>query len=249
MIGFDCPRMGASGAGYSANAVRFDGTNDYLERGAAWTGAADGEDFIFSCWFNFKGADGAINWVLGDDNSYAHRTEIQRTAGNQIEVSTRAPSGGTYKQRIVTTGTFLLADGWKHLLVSVDSSATTQHVYINDVSDSPSASTNLTGTISFTQATQDIGKSTFNHPLNADIAELYWAPKQFLDFSNVSNRRKFIDANGKPVDLGSDGSTPTGVAPIALFTGATSGWHTNAGSGGGTTEFGALTDGTDSPSD
>ena len=29
-----------------------------------------------------------------------------------------------------------------------------------------------------------------------------------------SNRRKFIDSAGKPVDLGADGSTPTGSSPL-----------------------------------
>ena len=72
---------------------------------------------------------------------------------------------------------------------------------------------------------------------------------EYLDISVENNRRKFIDADGFPVDLGSDGSTPTGIAAIMFFSGATVSWHTNDGSGGGFTENGALTDAATSPSD
>jgi len=72
---------------------------------------------------------------------------------------------------------------------------------------------------------------------------------EFVDLSIEANRRKFIDAIGKPVDLGVDGSTPTGTAPLIFLSGTTIDWHTNKGSGGGFTEVGALTTATTSPSD
>ena len=64
-----------------------------------------------------------------------------------------------------------------------------------------------------------------------------------------ANRRKFIDVDGKPVDLGSDGSTPTGTVPLMFFSGPTDDWHINKGSVGGFTETGAFTDAPYSPSD
>ncbi len=48
------------------------------------------------------------------------------------------------------------------------------------------------------------------------IAEAWFAPGQFIDFTNSANRAKFHDAMNAPVDLGTDGSTPTGSAP-ALY--------------------------------
>jgi hypothetical protein len=52
----------------------------------------------------------------------------------------------------------------------------------------------------------------------ADVADVYFAPGQFLDLSIPGNVAKFISA-GKPVDLGSDGSTPTGIAPLVFLSG------------------------------
>jgi len=55
----------------------------------------------------------------------------------------------------------------------------------------------------------------------------------------------------KPVDLGSDGSTPTGTAPIMYFSrrNGASTWGDNKGSGGTFTQSGTFLAGSDSPSD
>jgi len=64
-----------------------------------------------------------------------------------------------------------------------------------------------------------------------------------------ANRRKFIDAIGKPVFLGSDGSLPTGVAPAMFFSGDSTAFATNRGTGGPFTLTGSLTNASTSPSD
>lgn len=71
----------------------------------------------------------------------------------------------------------------------------------------------------------------------------------YVDFSVEATRLKFRNAGGKPVNLGSDGSIPTGGSPIQYFSGATVDWHTNKGTGGGFTENGTLTTASTSPSD
>ena len=83
---------------------------------------------------------------------------------------------------------------------------------------------------------------------DGDLADLYFT-NEYLDISVEANRREFIDASGKPVDLGVTGTNPTGSQPLLFFSGDTSSWHTNKGSGGGMTEVGALTDAATSPSD
>lgn len=82
-----------------------------------------------------------------------------------------------------------------------------------------------------------------------DMANFWFAPGQFVDFSNQANRRKFIDAGGKPVNLGADGSTPTGTAPAIFFSGDAAAFATNAGTGGAFTLTGSLTNASTSPSD
>jgi len=87
-----------------------------------------------------------------------------------------------------------------------------------------------------------------NTKTDSDVAEL-WVDNSFIDFTVESNRRKFISASGKPVDLGSDGSAPTSSAPLVFLSGDTGTWHTNKGSGGGFTENGEITTASTSPSD
>lgn len=82
-----------------------------------------------------------------------------------------------------------------------------------------------------------------------DVANPWFAPGQFIDFSVLGNRRKFVDGSGKPVDLGTDGSIPTGTAPAIFFSGNASSFAINKGTGGAFTLTGALTNASSSPSD
>ena len=64
----------------------------------------------------------------------------------------------------------------------------------------------------------------------------------YFDFSVEANRRKFFDALGYPVDLGSDGSNPSGDQPHVYLN---AGFHngTNLGAGGNFTPSNTPTDG------
>lgn len=71
-----------------------------------------------------------------------------------------------------------------------------------------------------------------------------------LDMSVTSNRRRFIDASGKPVDLGSDGFTWTGSTPFAIYRKPyTSFEQDEFGNSNDLTVTGMLTAATTSPSD
>jgi hypothetical protein len=65
-------------------------------------------------------------------------------------------------------------------------------------------------------------------------AHIYFNQAETLDFTVVANRRLFVTAppTYKYVSLGSDGSTPTGTAPIYYFRGAGESFKTNRGTGG-----------------
>jgi hypothetical protein len=76
-----------------------------------------------------------------------------------------------------------------------------------------------------------------------------WIDNSLLDFTVTANRRKFIDSNGKPVDISSNCSDPTGSAPAFCFSGHASTFGTNQGTGGAFTLTGSLTNATSSPSD
>ena len=48
----------------------------------------------------------------------------------------------------------------------------------------------------------------------------------------TSNRRKFINADLTPVDLGANGQTPTGTSPTIYMTGTPTEFLNNLGTGG-----------------
>ena len=146
-----------------------------------------------------------------------------------------------------TTG---LDDGaWHHIICSCDLASGLGKIYVDDADNTGTPT--LTNTdMDLTHPNNDVGalSSGATNKLEGDLADL-WFDTSYIDLSVEANRRDFIDTSSKPVDLGSDGSTPTGGQPIVFLSGDTDDWHTNKGSGGGFTENGALTTASTSPSD
>lgn len=98
-----------------------------------------------------------------------------------------------------------------------------------------------------------VGRHDFeNYNFVGDMAEC-WFDDSYIDFSVEANRRLFYSATGKPVDLGSDGSTPTGSQPIIYLSvrpgDVAADFATNRGSGGNFTQNGTLAVASTSPSD
>jgi len=106
-------------------------------------------------------------------------------------------------------------------------------------------------TMTFNGVTVDIPNTLGSALDTYDCADYWFAPNVYIDFTQTANRRKFISAAGKPVDLGADGSTPTGTAPAIFLSGDASptGFQFNKGTGGAFTLTGTLTNATTSPSD
>jgi len=137
-------------------------------------------------------------------------------------------------------------DRWNNILISVDLSSTSKRwFYVNgSVPGSLKVRThNTNGNTDLSNITTcKIGSRAFGgNELNGFIGFLYIA-QEYIDFSVESNRLKFFDAFGYPVDLGSDGSTPTGNQPLVYMN---KGFHlgTNLGSGGNFTPNNSPTDG------
>jgi len=229
---------------YDAHAVNFDG-NDDLERGADLTGIADGKTGTVSLWFK-TGTDGVSKNIIA--TSATSRFLVNIDASNKINMIARN-AAGTIILRFVTTPTYLAASGWHHLLASWDLATTTGQLYVTDVAPALGTNTRTNDTIDYTEGAFVIGATPAAvGRYNGDLADL-WFHTSHIDLSVEANRRLFISAAGKPVNLGADGSTPLGVQPLVFLSGATASWHTNKGTGGGFTLTGALADASSSPSD
>lgn len=236
--------------GYVANAVLFGGTNEYLTRGGNLTGNADGKKGIFSCWIKLNGGDG-LNQIIFEGKSPDLKPGIFRSAADTFKII-GANSAGSNRLIIETTNTYVAGSVHRHFLASWDMAvAGSGRIRINDVSDY-NESTFINDTLDYDMASPDFSigaRLDASLKLDGCLADLYWNNAEYLDFDVEANVRKFIDAAGKPVDLGPTGSLPTGTDPIVFQTGPTSTWHINAGPGGGFTEFGTLGDCSDGPSD
>jgi hypothetical protein len=236
----------------TVDAAFFDGTNDWMERGADFTGNADSKKGIFSAWIKYSDTSASRNILVGTGNKVLIRYSFVASDIGKFQIIA-ANSASTQILSIATSNSSVYSGAWFHLLASWDLATTTTHLYMKDVSDQ--VTTTVTNdTIDYTIANYavcaNIGGTTRHH---GDIAEIYFAPGQYLDFSITGNRRKFISSTLKPVSLGPDGAGPTGVAPILYCHLAdaetAANFATNRGTGGDVTITGTLTTSSTSPSD
>ena len=244
---------GGNGALRVVDGADFDGTFDYMKRGAGLTGAADSKKGILSFWLN--------TWAVG--SNVILRSDVAGLVYNNFTVGNTGVDIFFFMQVYDSSGTSGVNQNttvamnigtWYHILASWDCATTTSHLYKSDVSDQHFVSANADVTIDYTHTDWVVGASitgTLKYP--GYLAEFYYAPGQYLDFSSVANRRKFISASCKPFHLGTDGSLPTGTAPLMyhhLDNGeAVANFATNRGTGGNFTITGTLATSASSPSD
>lgn len=235
----------------------FDFTNDFLRREGQLTGLADSKSGIFSCWVRTD-TDGVSQFLLATGGLATARLSVIK-AGTNLFIITAANDIGNPILSLRTTTSYTAGATWRHLLASWKLDvALARRFYVNDVDDT-NAPTFTDGTIDYTDdasgGSWGVGANWVSGASKFDggMAELYFAPGQYLDFSLVANRRKFISASGKPVHLGSDGSLPTGIAPIIYLhlddAETADNFATNRGTGGGFTNQSTLVTTSTSPSD
>ena len=127
------------------------------------------------------------------------------------------------------------SDTWYAVWVAIDPSDTSKRDFyyqqygsstVTQVSSSSNTIwTNNTGVwdSAYYDQTKDIGIGARGAngavAMRGDLAE-FWIDIAYHDFSNATNRQKFVDSSGYPVDLGSDGSTPFGAAPEIYLAGS-----------------------------
>jgi hypothetical protein len=110
-----------------------------------------------------------------------------------------------------------------HVLISVNTDLQIVQLYVNDVPYQPVSggwigSGQMPGEAGPGVATAlDVGSFSV-YPAVADIWEM--ATPGWVDLTVVANRRKFINADLSPVDLGANGQTPMGTPPNFFLTAA-----------------------------
>lgn len=227
----------ADGVNEGPFGAEFDGSNDYLTRGANLTGVVDGKAGSLSCWLHPLGGNGTDMAVFMTSNA---RFALLRNSSNLIQIIGRNSAGTVILDLRNSLGTFIAPSFWLHVLASWNLATATLQLYINDVAVT-SAVTATNANIDYTDTNFAIGADPAgNLKFNGRIAELWIDTVNRIDFSVAANRRKFITADLQPVFLGEGGALPTGTSPPVFMSDEVLRWPTNKGTGGGMTLQGEL---------
>lgn len=235
---------GVIGGGYGAKGVTFDGSSDYLLLSGGLSGVSDGRVGITSFWIN-SSYTSANQYIFQCGNFQRFRIILDLTTGNLRIVGQN--TSGTI---ILTLGSSSgVCDGsWHHILAAWDTDTGANNLVYVDGADDTSLTTRSAANIDYANDDCGLGRriATDNFYLHSDLAEFYFTT-EWLDITSSTVREKFAK-NGRPVYLGSDGSKPTGTAPLVYLKGPASNWGTNSGSGGDFTTHGTFTDAATKPS-
>ena len=241
--------------GYQCSSADFDGSNDWMNRGAGLSGAADGSRGTFSCWIRKDGGDGAAQRFISNVNGFVvlrisnvnkffmDLTNSTGALAVTVQADTTTILAGTAWHQIVASWDTNFAAGSKLFKVVID--GVTQSLTVGDAA----AAFN----IDYTRADWAIGGDTAGgNRLNGCLAELFFDTVNYLDVTVPANLAKWR-GGGKPVSLGANGSTPFSVQPIvyqkvAFPSGVPANFATNLGNGGNWVITGTLTLGSTSPS-
>lgn len=192
-------------------------------------GALSATYIIFSTWIRIDGSDGSnmIVFQYGYTNAN-YEIKLERVSTNNIRFVLLS-SSSTAEGPVTTTNDYTSGSTWHHILVKIEDtgnlSSFNAQLYINDTEIydgqyNVSAGTVTLGNPSINRIS--VGGALLNSTpvstFNGSIAELYsYLGNTDIDFSVTANRRKFITANGKPANLGPDGSIPLGIQPQIYF--------------------------------
>jgi hypothetical protein len=214
----------------------FDGSTTWLSRGSL-VGAADGSLGTMSLWLYVDSAGDGTNRKLVIDNISACYLGLAANDKIALVMKTDVPGNLLVHYSDAAFPT----DQWVHYIGSWSLTGTPAvGVYINGVAQG-APDTLAAGTVDSSGATAwgigDYDEGAIQ-PFTGSIAELYYNQAEYIDLSVAANRALFITPELEPVDLGSDGSKPTGTAPIIYMPFRD---LENKGTGGQFTENGTIT--------
>lgn len=243
------PKKLAAAAPYIAKGVVFNGSTAYLSRGANLDGVSDGRVGACSFW----------NWIKGNNSSFL---SILWNTGGRIQIyrGNTNPGRWTLLGRNTSGGTILFAQtddlynasqsAYQHIAMSWDLPNGIAQIVIDGVDAVEGAPTITNENIDYNQAAGNFTIGATGTPAqqyNGWLADFWLTLTEFVDFSNPTTLEKFRSVGGSPVDLGSDGSAPTGNPPQVFFKGPASAFSTNLGTGGAFTLNGSLSDAASDP--
>jgi len=218
--------------------TKFDGTNDYLNRSSSLTGStSSGKELLFATWY--KSEDATLDQFVVNANA---NIGIYKNSAGKIGIELTSSSGATHYAAVTTQNAVITQNQFHHIIVSVNLATPTVQFVVDGVLQS---NTNFTAptvnNIVYSTNWHFARWLSSAHHLKGSLGQFYFDDK-FIDMTVAANRQKFY--NNGPVDLGANGSTPSGSQPLIYLNNPFGTFQNNLGSGGTITENGALTQGT-----
>lgn len=223
---------------YQFKAVHFDGAT-FLRNAAL--ASPDSPYVAWSGWFRYAaGADtyDAV-WVSNPD---IYDNGFYVDPGDQtVGVFFANSDAGATPYGFTPTNGTIVPGGWLHMLIAGDTSTGKFKVYVNDVDLTPVINPNAAFNMLYNARSLYIANDGGTSFYTGDMADFWWVSGvNLLDTSSpptipVATRRRFITADGAPVD-------PVNFPSSAvLLTGGLGHFDQNQGSGGAFTVTGSLT--------
>lgn len=228
------PRGGGVGLAPGAVGTSFaTGSGQKAEISVATSGLADSPTLLMSIWF--LRPTGAASFQILNANGSGFLWNLVPNIATGFLASTVDNTNSDVYDNLNVSG-ITIADTWVHALYAYNRSTGARMRYINDTDKSSDTS----GPTGFDlKLTADSLKLPTTGDTTTGLSMVYISTG-FLDITVEANRRKFIDAEGKPVGLGANGSLPTGTQPEIFADDGNIG--NNLGSGGAATVTGAPTE-------
>ncbi len=222
------------------------GGSQYL-RTSTMTGLTDGKTGTISFWYKCNGGDSTTRRLLFiGTGSGGQRFSVNHRSVNTISI-VGLNVGGTTILDMRSTSTILAGSGWIHIMACWDlANSSNRAIYFNGVAETVDAATYTNDDIDYNPSSPTIticGDSTTS-PIQIATGAL--GEMWFNDsYNNVIGD---YYSGGLAVQLGSDGSTPTGSQPVLYLSSSGSGnsWNNN-GTAGSMTRSGTLTTDADPP--
>lgn len=200
---FSSQNSQVAAAATQAEAIDYDGTNDYLSRSSALSGSSASKTFTFSCWM-WLGPQTASTYPrmfkIGVDNTTFFEVIWTGYASGTGNIWVQARTGGSLDLNWQITPSQEFNNTWINLLISCDMANTANRsVYINDISQGTGAFSNYNNaTLPFNTATQYVAYDPVNvNYYRGRISNLF-LDLTYRDMSVTANRRLFVTADLKP---------------------------------------------------
>jgi len=223
-----------AGGSYTPEFVLFHGDGTRLEHAAA-TGervymrtTESDQTMTISFWMRPSSVAAGPKTILmcASDPTGVNKDIYVTLSGSSLSVFLGSAAGARASVAGIAAGTLY------HVLVSLDCTSSPQAIcYVNDA---PAGTLSAFAETLSTRSLTTIGAEESGSDAFAGELSDLWVEfgKGYVDLSVEANRRKFIDASGNPVDLGADGTKPTGNIPDIYISGNPTEWNFGTASKG-----------------